>query len=284
MTAIRYLLADATTRLKGKSETPELDAQALLACTLRRNRAWLFAWPEFVPDANAQTAFAALLGRRERGEPIAYLTGKREFWSLNLTVTTDTLIPRPETELLVETLLGLDLRDDARVLDLGTGSGALALALATERPRWRITASDRSAAALDVARGNAEQLGLPNIVFRTGDWFAAIARDARFDAIASNPPYVADDDIHLTEGDVRFEPLGALAAGIGGLDALTAIVRNAPDYLAPGGYLWLEHGANQGRAVRELFNSARFDDVATRRDLAGLERCSGGKLVSASAG
>ncbi len=282
MNSIRDLLADATKRLRANSETPEIDAQALLARALGRDRSWLFAWPELVPDADTREAFAALLARREHGEPVAYLTGEREFWSLSLTVTADTLIPRPETELLVETLLALDLPDDARVLDLGTGSGALALALATERPRWRITASDRSTAALEVAQGNGERLGLCNVVFCRGDWFEALARDARFDAIVSNPPYVADNDTHLARGDVRFEPAAALRAGSDGLDALRTIIRHAPDHLDVAGYLWLEHGADQGRAVRELLASARFGDVATQLDFAGLARCSGGKLALTS--
>jgi len=217
-----------------------------------------------------------LLARRVRGEPVAYLTGRREFWSLELNVTPDVLIPRPETELLVEqALMRIPEDSDWTIADLGTGSGAIALAIAKERPRCRVIATDASAAALAVACGNAARLGITNIEFRHGDWFAPLA-GMKFDLIASNPPYVAEGDLHLSQGDVRFEPQTALIAGTNGLAAVRVIAHDAHRHLRRGGVLLLEHGFDQAPAVCAILTGQGYEAVATCPDLQGLPRISFG--------
>ena len=278
MTTVRALLASAAAALSDIGDSPAIDAQVLLAHALERDRSWLFAWPEHTPPPAQQAAFSTLVARRRDGEPIAYLTGRREFWSLDLAVSAHTLIPRPETELLVEQVLALDLPADAQVVDLGTGSGASALGLATERPGWQVSATDASIDALAVARNNARRLNLPQVRFHHGDWFGALPSGQRFAAIVSNPPYVGEHDAHLCRGDVRFEPREALAAGPDGLDDIRRLIACAPGFLAPGGWLWLEHGADQAAAIRRLFATAGLDRIETQRDLAGRERCTGGCL------
>jgi len=253
------------------------EAELLLAHVLDRSRTWLFTHGDAEADAAAAERFEALMRRREQGEPVAYLMGRRGFWRFDLEVDPSTLIPRSETERLVELALArLPLDRDVRVADLGTGSGAIALALAFERPRATVVASDASAAALEVARGNARTLHLGNVEFRHGDWLAPL-RGERFALIASNPPYIALDDPHLREGDLRFEPSTALASGSDGLDAIRAIVAAAPSHLEPGGWLLLEHGWDQGAAVRELLTNAGFAEVATERDLEDRDRVSLGR-------
>ncbi len=267
---VRDLLAMASRRIGGADA--RLDAELLLAHALGTPRARLYAWPEHEPDAMQRAAFEQLVDARERGEPIAYLTGRREFWSLDLAVTPDVLIPRHETELLVELALGRIPRDrPVRVADLGTGSGAIALAIARERPLAHVTATDASLSALDVARGNAARLGIGNVAFALGDWFAALG-DARFDMIVSNPPYIAADDAHLAQGDLRFEPAAALASGVDGLDAICRIIAGAPAHLADRGALLLEHGFDQSRRVRALLEAAGFENVASVRDNGSHER------------
>ena len=254
-----------------------VDAQWLLAHALGQPRSWLYAHADACIDAATTARFESLVERRHHGEPVAYLTGRRGFWKFELQVTPDTLIPRPETELLVERALELLPRDAAsRVADLGTGTGAIALALAFERPRAQVLATDASERALDVARSNARALRLGNVAFAAGDWLAALGH-TRFDLIATNPPYIAAADPHLGEGDLRFEPPSALASGRDGLDAIRRIVRDARRHLEPGGWLLLEHGFDQGEAVRALLVEAGFEQARTQRDLEGRERVSVGR-------
>jgi release factor glutamine methyltransferase len=255
-----------------------VDAQVLLAHAVARDRAWLVAHrDDDLPKAEAD-AFFALAKRRRDGEPVAYLTGVREFWGLPLRVTNAVLVPRPETETLVELALEWIPRDAvARVLDLATGSGAVALAIAHERPQARIVASDISAAALAVARDNAARLGLSNVAFVESDWWGAI--EGSFDAIVSNPPYVSAGDPHLAEGDVRFEPRTALVPPGDALSALRVIVANARPRLSPGGALAVEHGFDQSEAVQGLLRDAGFTQVVVRRDLAGIPRVAGARLA-----
>ncbi|MFT3741304.1 MAG: peptide chain release factor N(5)-glutamine methyltransferase [Gammaproteobacteria bacterium] len=259
-----------------QTENPPLEASLLLSAVLQVPRATLYAYPERTLTPDQQQQLNQFLERRAYGEPLAYLLQQKEFWSLTLQVTPDTLIPRPETEGLVEIALQrLDASKPQRVADLGTGSGAIALALASERPLWHITATDHSATALVVAQQNAQRLSLSNINFRLGDWCEALENTFRYDAIVSNPPYIKINDEHLL-GEIRFEPNAALVSGADGLDAIREIIQQAPDYLRPEGWLLLEHGAEQGAAVRTLLQAAGFKDIFTARDLGQKERCSGG--------
>lgn len=254
-----------------------LDAECLLAHALARPRSWLFAHAGDAVEAAAGARFATLLARRQAGEPVAYLTGVQGFWTLELEVSPATLIPRPETELLVELALArIPGGTAARIADLGTGSGAIALAIAKERPHAHVVATDASAPALDVARRNAAHNGIANLEFRHGDWLAPLAGE-RFDLIASNPPYIADGDPHLDQGDLRFEPPSALSSGRDGLDAIRTIITAAPRHLHDGGWLLLEHGWDQGGAVRVLLAEAGFVDVETARDLEDRDRTSLGR-------
>lgn len=262
------------------------DAELLLAHVLDRPRGWLYAHAEVAVEEADAARFRALVARRERGEPVAYLTGRRGFWTFELAVTPDTLVPRPETETLVEAALArLPADAHACVADLGTGSGAIALAIAGERPHARVVATDRSAAALAVARANARMLGIRNVAFREGDWYAALGGgDGPFDLVASNPPYVAGDDPHLAQGDLRYEPRGALTPGGDGLDAIRILVAGAPAHLRPGGWLLLEHGYDQGAAVRALLGAVGFVEVATLQDLEGRDRVGLGRWPGAGRG
>lgn len=249
-----------------------LEADLLLAAATGLDRARLIAWTERALSATQQACFEQLLGRRLAGEPIAHLLGRREFWSLELQVTPDTLIPRPETETLVERALAL-LPADAplQVADLGTGSGAIALALAHERPRWRLLAIDIEPRALAVVAVNAARLGTRHLELLCGNWSAALASTA-LDALVANPPYVRENDPHLRHGDLRFEPRSALAAGRDGLRDLRTIVADAPRCLRPGGLLALEHGWDQAAVVRNLLANRGFEAIDSARDLAGHER------------
>lgn len=279
MSDVRTLLAGAAQALAAVSPDPFLDAQVLLAHALQRDRAWLFAWPDHQPDSVARDRFAALLERRIAGTPVAHLTGEREFWSLALRVTPDTLIPRPETEHLVEIALALDLPARVRALDLGTGSGAIALVLGRERPAWEITAVDRSPAALQVAQANLRRHGVRNVELACSDWFAALSPACRFELIVVNPPYIAAADPHLRQGDVRFEPGPALVSGADGLQAIRHIAATAPRYLAAGGWLWLEHGYRQATSVRQILAQHGFNEPVTHRDLAGHARHTGARCA-----
>ncbi|QXH46188.1 peptide chain release factor N(5)-glutamine methyltransferase [Pseudomonas xanthosomatis] len=274
MTIIASLLRNAQLP---ESPSERLDAELLLAAALGKSRSYLHTWPERIVSSEAAETYAGYLARRRAGEPVAYILGQQGFWKLDLEVAPHTLIPRPDTELLVETALELVPAKPARVLDLGTGTGAIALALASECPAWQVTALDRVEEAVALAERNRQRLGLGNVQVRTSHWYSALAGE-RFDLILSNPPYIRAADPHLVEGDVRFEPSSALVAGEDGLDDLRLIVAQAPQHLLPGGWLLLEHGYDQAAQVRELLVAAGFAEVASRIDLGGHERISLGRL------
>ncbi len=259
------------------SPTERLDAELLLASALGKSRSYLHTWPERIVPSEAAQTFADYVARRRAGEPIAYILGQQGFWKLDLEVAPHTLIPRPETELLVEAALQRLPAGPTRVLDLGTGTGAIALALASERPAWQVTAVDRVEQAVALAERNRQRLRLDNVHILASHWFEALV-DQRFDVILSNPPYIASADPHLAAGDVRFEPSSALVAGHDGLDDLRTIVVQAPAHLSPGGWLLLEHGFDQAAAVRELLLRQGFGDVDSVPDLAGHPRISLGRL------
>ena len=265
-------LAEARTTLTTASGTARLDAEVLLAHALGWSRARLLAHPGAAIDPACARRFETLVERRRHGEPIAYLTDRREFWSLDLVVTPDTLIPRPETEHLVEAVLGVVPADaPATIADIGTGAGAVALALARERPGTFVLGSDRSRAAVEVARANAARLGVGNVGFAVADTCAALA-PRKWSVIVSNPPYIAENDPHLTTGEVRFEPRDALVSGPRGMDMLETLARQGPAHLVHGGWLAVEHGNEQGAMVRALLSEAGLAAVETSRDLAGHER------------
>lgn len=264
-------LAWATGRIGG--ESARLDALLLLGQVMGQSRTWLYTWPDTGLSETQRAMFRTLVERRVAGEPVAYLLGEREFWSLPLSVNASTLIPRPDTECLVESALVLPLPETATVLDLGTGTGAIALALASERPDWQVSGVDRSPEAVELATGNAAKLGLQRVNFRVSDWFANL-EPQRFHLIVANPPYIDPQDPHLSQGDVRFEPRSALVAEDAGLADLRAIIESAPDWLVPGGWIVLEHGWQQAEAVQGLLEHRGFRRVASHRDYGGNLRLS----------
>jgi release factor glutamine methyltransferase len=271
-TTIDSALRRAAARLDSASDSPALDAEVLLAFVLDHPRSWLLARRRESLAADTARLFETLIARRAEGRPVAYLTGTREFWSRPFRVTPDTLIPRPETEHLVEAALArLPAARRCEIADPGTGSGIIALTLALERPDCRVTATDISHAALAVARDNAARLGVTNVGFHHGDWFAGLEGRV-FDLIASNPPYVASSDPYLALGDLRYEPPIALASGATGLEAIHVLIAQARDQLAPGGWLLLEHGFDQAAAVAALFAEYGYVEVESLRDLAGHPR------------
>lgn len=273
---LRQLLSSATEQLSPISDSARLDAEVLLAHCLQKNRTWLMTWPEKELSDTQLKQFQALLEQRIHGSPIAHITASREFWSLPLKVTPDTLIPRPETELMIEVILQqYPQTEGIQLADLGTGSGAIALALASEKPDWGIIATDRSPAALKIARENASQLQLNNIQFLEGSWFTPLA-DMHFDIIASNPPYIPEQDPHLEQGDVRFEPRSALASGSDGLDDIRLLCQQAQHYLHPNGLLIIEHGYDQKDDLYDIFMNSGYKNIQQHHDLAGQPRLTSG--------
>ncbi|AUX72558.1 peptide chain release factor N(5)-glutamine methyltransferase [Erwinia pyrifoliae] len=272
---IRDWLRAATAQLS-ESDSPKRDAEILLGFVTGKSRAWLIGFDDSELDAAALAQLDALLKRRTAGEPIAYLTGEREFWSLSLSVTPDTLIPRPDSEVLVEQALAHLPVAAGSILDLGTGSGAIALALASERPDCQVIGIDRIPAAVALAQHNAARLGLTNATFMPGDWFSAL-KQQQFAVIVSNPPYIDATDKHLSQGDVRFEPASALVAGDGGLADIKIIAAQAGQYLANGGWLLLEHGWQQGAQIRQILSDHHFCQIATCQDYGGNDRVTYGQ-------
>lgn len=258
---------------------PRLEAEVLLSSLLDRPRTYLTAWPEMHLSQEQSLSFQAMVERRTRGEPMAYITGSREFWSLNLEVTPDTLIPRPETETLVE--MALDFTPQGRAMqiaDLGTGSGAIAAAIASERPMCKIVATDVSSDALQVAQRNFSRLGFSNVITSLGEWCHALSSDVKFDLIVSNPPYIAEGDGHLAHDGLPWEPQNALRSGDDGLDDINIIIKQAPNHLAPNGWLLLEHGFDQGDRVRFLLKQSGFSAINTTQDISGHDRVSIGQI------
>ncbi|MBS9402021.1 peptide chain release factor N(5)-glutamine methyltransferase [Halomonas sp. TRM85114] len=281
MRRVDQLLAWASARLeKAGSPSARLDAEVLLCQVLQVDRTWLYTWNDHDVAILARARFEALVAARAVGQPIAHLTGEREFWGLPLKTSADTLIPRPDTETLVEAALELAPGETGRLLDLGTGTGAIALAFASERPDWHITGVDIRPEAVTLARCNAERLCIANATFFRSDWFESLKDERgveRFDLIVSNPPYIAADDAHLRRGDLRFEPHSALVAGEGGLADLRHLAGQARRHLLPGGWLLLEHGFDQAGPVREALTVTGLLAVQSRHDLAGHERVSLGE-------
>tara|TARA_R110001583_G_scaffold6421_14_gene32531 strand:- start:525 stop:1382 length:858 start_codon:yes stop_codon:yes gene_type:complete len=268
----------AYSQLAATSESAHVDAEALLLHCLNKNRSFLYTWPERQLTSEQFKAYSQMIAKRQNGTPVAHIIGEREFWSLPFIVNDSTLIPRPDTEILVETALNLSVRHNARVLDLGTGTGAIALALASERPKWRITAIDNVPEAVELAKANRGNLNLPDVEIIQSDWFSAV-KQRDFDLIVSNPPYIDEADEHLHLGDVRFEPQSALTAGNEGYADLYYIAEQARSHLLTGGYLLLEHGYEQAIKVREKLIELGYHNVATVRDFGSNDRCTLGQWM-----
>ncbi|VAW60992.1 Peptide chain release factor N(5)-glutamine methyltransferase [hydrothermal vent metagenome] len=273
---INQQLSLASQQLEQLSDSPRLDAEVLLAHSLQKTRTWLATWPDKALDKIQLDAFQQLMDKRCAGHPVAHITGHREFWSLDLLVNENTLIPRPDTELMVEQILQhCPQNDDIQLLDLGTGSGAIALAIACERPGWRIFATDISAEALQVAEQNAQALHLTQIEFRQGNWLEAV-QGLKFDIIACNPPYIPINDPHLQRGDVRFEPINALASGTDGLDDIRLIAAQARSGLKREGRLFIEHGHDQKQKMHDIFIKNTYKNIIQHLDLSGNPRLTTG--------
>lgn len=273
MTTIKKQLDTACDILAHHSMSARLDAEVLLAFVLGKNRSYLRAWDDKKLEVKSLKLFAELVDKRREGVPIAYLTGQREFWSREFKVAPAVLIPRPETELLVELCLeSLSCSQKYTVLDLGTGSGAIAITLAAERPLIEMTAVDKSLDALEIAKDNAVRHNCQHIDFVFSDWLSALSSDLTFDFILSNPPYIAQDDVHLSQGDVRFEPISALVATDNGLGDIKRIANDAKKHLRPGGQLWFEHGYNQAQEIQAILNALNYNNIKTHFDLSGQPR------------
>lgn len=276
---LQQALHQATQQLSHLAHTePRFDAEVLLCYLLQKNRSHLIAWPDKVLTETQENAFKALIDRRATGEPVAYITGQREFWSLDLQVTPATLIPRPETEILVEqALLHIPKEAQWQIADLGTGSGAIALAIASERPHCQLYAIDISAEALAVAKQNAKRLNINNINFLHSHWLDAFSAKS-LNMVLSNPPYIECDDPHLTQGDVRFEPEGALSSGTDGLDDIRVLIKSASQKLLPEGWLLMEHGYNQAQAIMDLLQQQGYCNVVDYVDYSGNDRVAAGQI------
>ena len=278
---IEQILRQAEQSLAAVSDSARLDAEVLLATVLDKNRSYFIAFPEQVLNQIQHTEFQHLLAKRQNGQPIAHITGQREFWSLELDVNEHTLIPRPDTEVLIEFVLQQFPQQSLNVADLGTGSGAIAIALASEKPDWHIVATDQSGQALETAQKNANKHHCHPINFIQGSWFEALDKlpdSGRFDLIISNPPYIPEQDPHLQQGDVRFEPITALASGSDGLNDIRHLIKQAPGYLNNSGWLVLEHGYDQKQAVYQLFSQAGCKHIVQIDDYAGNPRVSAGQF------
>jgi release factor glutamine methyltransferase len=281
MLTYKALIDDATQQLWHTSDTPRIDCEVLMQHVLQKDMAWLIAYGETKATAEHTKEFYTLVASRVSGQPIAYLIGFRDFWTLRLKVNQNVLIPRADTETLVEEALECLPKNQAlRVLDLGTGSGAIALSIAKERPHAQIVALEYHQGALEVAKENALFNNINNIEFRLSDWFDKIACSEKFDLIASNPPYVEPGDPHLDQGDLRFEPITALTALEDGMADIQNIIRNAPKHLEEDGILIVEHGYNQADSVAALFTQNKFKDIELYKDINGLDRCTKGKLAA----
>lgn len=276
MLSIRQAL-ESSAELASLSESPRLDVELLLCHVLQQSRTYLMTRPETLLSEDQQQAFDQLLQRRIKGEPVAHLLGRWSFWSFDLAVNASTLIPRPDTESVVEKALELLPAEPATVADLGTGTGAIALAMATERPAWQVIATDYIAAAAELAEQNRADLGLSNVAVRQGSWLEPVAE--ALDMVVSNPPYIDAEDPHLSQGDVRFEPLTALVADDAGLADIREISRQALSKLKPGGWLLFEHGFQQAEAVRSLLEQAGYQQVESAQDLTGNDRMTWGRRV-----
>ena len=275
LSSIKNILQKASYILSPYSDTARLDSEVLLAFILEENRTFLHTWPEQILSESQQQKFNTLIQRRKAGEPVAYIIGTQEFWSLNLKVSPDTLIPRPETELLVEQALQQIPKDSNWIiLDAGTGSGAIALAIASERPACQLVATDISLANLCLAQSNAIINNINNITFIAANWLKPFIADFQFDMVVSNPPYIVENDPHLQQGDVRFEPLRALTAGKNGLDDIKVIIQQAYTHIRPGGWLLIEHGYHQADDVIKLMKQQTYVSIEYLRDYGGQPRLS----------
>ncbi|MBH0039394.1 peptide chain release factor N(5)-glutamine methyltransferase [Pseudoalteromonas sp. SWN166] len=268
---LEQAIAAGANLLAPSSESAKLDAQVLLLHILQKPHSYLFTWPEHELNAEQQQQFDNFCQRRLNGEPVAHITGQREFWSLSLEVNATTLIPRPDTETLVEQALEVALPATAKVLDLGTGTGAIALALGSEMPNWQITAVDRVSDAVALATRNQQRLAINNVRVKQSNWFSELHGE-KFNLIVTNPPYIESSDIHLNQGDVRFEPLSALVADDCGMSDIKQIITQSRDYLLSSGYLLIEHGFEQGEAVRHFFKKMAFVNIKTVKDLGNNDR------------
>jgi len=270
--SIEQLIAYGTTLCSAVSDSAKLDAELLLCKAIDKNRSYLLTWPERLVSEREVALFEQLLERRQQGEPVAYILGEKEFWSLPFEVNSSTLIPRPDTEVLVEAVLNAYPQQSARCLDLGTGTGAIAIAIASERPKWKVDAVDFSAEAVALATRNAQRLAADNVTIYQSNWFEAIKDNCSFTVIVSNPPYIDELDPHLKEGDVRFEPKSALVADNAGLADIEHIAERAWRYLIEKGALFVEHGFEQGKLVRDVFSHMGYSDVVTIEDYNGQPR------------